>query len=162
MYGVAWTEKDVARLLELHAAGATRQEACDDLGISYYRLGAKLTRLGITMRDSRHWSAWEVATLKEMAAKKNTADEISKVIHRTSLAISHQARKLGVALVAPQNTAVPPAQSNQTWSEEDDTSLRWCLENHYDVDQSAVYLERSPSAVRNRMSILGLKLKDFK
>lgn len=154
-----WTKEEEKKLRKLADAGYDRYEAAAAFGCNVDRISVKAKKLGIRLRPKSYWKSSEIAKLKRMAANDKTVEEIARALHRSAGAVYGYARKYGVVIKTVSELGRPPENFGQHWSVSDETELKNLVNEQMPVDKIANKIDRTPSAVRARMSRLGLRYR---
>lgn len=158
MFGVKWSEHDTQKLIEMMEAGCTKAAAAKELQCKVTRVTAKARQLNLTFLREDEWTDRDIERLKFLVKEKKSLLEITRVLNRTGSAVVAKARKYNLSIVTADISSNRPERHRDAWTNSDDHELESKLNDGWSVEQLCDVLGRSPGAIRNHMSVLGLSL----
>lgn len=91
-----WTDKEIAQVRELHAAGYKPREIAEVLERGPSGVACKLQKLGLHYEIVKSWTEEEIASLRDMRANHVTVREIAERLNCSKDAVEYMIKKLGL------------------------------------------------------------------
>lgn len=137
-----WTEDDLAKLAELKQCNTSVEEIAKILNRTKKAVYHKISLLGLSKKVD-YWSDSEIAKLKDMLSCGKTPRIISTELGRTVSSIHTKISDLGLS-------------KDRRWTEQEDVALIKYIEDNIPQAKIAELLNRTKSAITNRVRHLGI------
>lgn len=137
-----WTKEDEEKLIELKGCNLSIEEIAEVLNRSKKAIYHRISLLGLSKKVD-YWSDSEIAKLEDMLECGKTPEIISKELGRTVSAIHAKTSDLGLS-------------KDRSWTKQEDEDLIKYIANNISQAKIAELLNRTKSAVTNRVRHLGI------